>query len=96
MPVPVGRLARCEQRHETDIVIKPPWSVRRNSERVEEFYALREGIPDYLLPSLIGWPLSNTPTTESRGLLPTGICCCACRGEQDESYRDTPIPPLTT
>ena len=34
---------------------RPPWSVRKNKNRksVEEFYVLREGIPDGLKPSLI-------------------------------------------
>ena len=32
---------------------KPPWSVRKNRKSVEEFYVLREGIPDGLRNSLM-------------------------------------------
>ena len=32
---------------------RPPWSVRKNRKSVDEFYVLREGIPDGLMNSLI-------------------------------------------
>ena len=35
--------------------VKPPFSMRQNPEKVEEFYALREGIPEGLVSSLTGW-----------------------------------------
>lgn len=34
---------------------KPPWSIRKNRKNVEEFYALREGIPDGLKSSLMSF-----------------------------------------
>lgn len=34
---------------------KPPWSVRKNPESVEEFCALKNGIPDGLMNSLLGF-----------------------------------------
>ena len=55
MPVPVGRLARCEQRQEYVAVVKLPFSKRHDDEAREEFVALREGIPAGLHPSLLQW-----------------------------------------
>ena len=37
------------------MVVRQPLSVRQNPERLEEFYALIEGVPDGLRPSLLSW-----------------------------------------
>ena len=46
-------------------MVKPPFSKRQNPEQLEEFLALREGIPDGLRPSLLKWSrvafLEETP-----------------------------------
>ena len=34
---------------------KPPWSIRKNRKSTEEFYVLRDGIPDGLMNSLLGF-----------------------------------------
>ena len=34
---------------------EPPWSVRKDAASLEEFYLLREGVPDGLLNSLLGF-----------------------------------------
>ena len=34
---------------------KPPFSIRRDPQCSEDYFALRDGIPDYLLPSLLTW-----------------------------------------
>ena len=35
------------------MTIKPPWSVRSKPERVDEFYVLAKGVPDWLKPALL-------------------------------------------
>ena len=34
-------------------MVKPPWSMRQSPELIEQFFALREGIPDGLVTSLV-------------------------------------------
>ena len=51
----VGRLGRCAQRQEKAMVVRPPFSVRQNPERLDEFHALHEGVPAGLRPSLLSW-----------------------------------------
>ena len=34
---------------------RPPWSIRKSRKRTEEFYVLRDGIPDGLMNSLLGF-----------------------------------------
>ena len=36
-------------------MVKPPFSVRSDPRRLEQFFVLREGVPEGLLPSLVGW-----------------------------------------
>ena len=38
-------------------MVKPPFSKRQNSEQLEEYYALRNGIPTGLRPTLVNWTL---------------------------------------
>ncbi len=37
------------------MVVRPPFSVRQNPERLDEFRALHEGVPAGLRPSLLSW-----------------------------------------
>lgn len=39
--------------------IKPPFTIRENPDMHESYFALREGIPDSLLPSLLDWSLEH-------------------------------------
>ena len=39
--------------------VKPPLSVRQNPDMQESYFALRKGIPDSLLPSLLSWSLEH-------------------------------------
>ena len=41
------------------MVLRRPLSVRQNPERLEEFYALNEGVADGLRPSLLSWTLER-------------------------------------
>ena len=36
-------------------MVKPPFSIRTDSERLKGFFVLREGVPDGLMPSLLDW-----------------------------------------
>lgn len=36
-------------------MVKPPFSIRTDPERLEEFFVVREGVPDGLMPSLLDW-----------------------------------------
>lgn len=36
-------------------MVKPPLSIRSNPQQLEQFFVLREGVPDGLLPSLVEW-----------------------------------------
>ena len=56
MPVPVGRLACCEQRQEQAAVVKPLFSERRDG---EQSIVLHEGVPDFLFPSLLDWTVGH-------------------------------------
>ena len=54
-------------------MVKPLFSKRQNSEQLEEFYSPVQGIPDFLLPSLLDWTLkyysrssSDPKTTNER------------------------------
>ena len=38
---------------------KPPFSIRKNPERYEDYFALREEIPEYLVPSLLAWGIPH-------------------------------------
>ena len=40
-------------------MVKPPFPVRQNPERHDSYLALREGIPENLLPSLLAWTLEQ-------------------------------------
>ena len=40
-------------------MVRPPFSVRSDPEQHEAFYALRQGVPAGLLPSLLGWTLDQ-------------------------------------
>lgn len=53
--------------------MKPPFSIRQNPTRLEDFYAPSDGIPDFLIQSLLDWTLkhysrssSGTQTTNER------------------------------
>lgn len=37
------------------MIPKPPWSKRKNPESLEDFYVLKDGIPDGLMSSLLGF-----------------------------------------
>ena len=51
-------------------MVKPPFSKRQNPERLEEFHALQEGVPEGLLPSLRDWTESEYASlTGARGSL---------------------------
>lgn len=39
--------------------VKPPFLVRENPDSHDSYFALREGIPDNLLPSLLAWSLEH-------------------------------------
>lgn len=38
---------------------KPPFSIRQDPQHSEEYFALRDGIPDYLRPSLLSWAAAH-------------------------------------
>ena len=47
-------------------MVKPPFSKRQNPEQAEEFFTLKQGITDGLLPSILEWTFSQY--THSDGL----------------------------
>ena len=46
--------------------VRPPFSIRQDPDKLEEFYALREGIPQGLLSSLIEWLMSIYSESDHR------------------------------
>ena len=40
-------------------MVKPPLSVRNDPQRLEQFFVLREGVPEGLLPSLVEWAVGQ-------------------------------------
>ena len=50
-------------------MVKPPFSIRLNPERQEEFVALRKGIPSGLRPSLLRWTMFRYAGSDDVGYL---------------------------